>query len=100
MVGMQKLALESELTVFTAAHQKLQLLAFLASDKELELDLCNVTEIDTAGLQLLILAKREAALTHKSLKFIMHSKPVLDILELANLTTTFGDQLVLVNSKG
>ena len=97
---MRKLEIEGELTIFTAAKQKIQLLEFLASDQELELNLSKVTELDTAGLQLLILAKREAAQAHKTLKFVMHSKVVLDILELANLTTTFGDQVVLAHNEG
>lgn len=96
---MQKLELDDELTIFTAAMQKPQLMAFLESDNDLEINLSRVTEMDTAGLQLLILAKREAANAAKSLRFVMHSKVVLDILELANLTTAFGDQVVLAHAE-
>ncbi len=96
---MQKLELGDELTIFTAAKQKQQLLTFLESDNDLEINLSKVTEMDTAGLQLLILAKREAANAAKSLKFVMHSKVVLDILELANLATAFGDQVVLAHAE-
>lgn len=97
---MQKLELGEELTIFTAAKQKQQLLTFLESDHDLEINLSKVTEMDTAGLQLLILVKREAANAAKSLKFVLHSKVVLDILELANLTTAFGDQVVLAHAEG
>lgn len=97
---MKTLAINDELTVFTAAEQKMHLLAFLASGGELEINLANVTEIDTAGLQLLILIKREAAQAAKTLRFVMHSKAVLEILELANLTSTFGDQVVLSHNGG
>lgn len=96
---MQTLAIEDELTIFTAAEQKSALLAFVNSGDDLEIDLAKVAEIDTAGLQLLILAKREAAQADKKLRFVMHSKVVLDILELANLTTTFGDQVVLAHNE-
>lgn len=95
MAPMQTLTIENELTIFTAAEMKAGLLTFLHSGGELEIDLSQVAEIDTAGLQLLILLKREAAQTGKALNFIMHSRAVLDILELANLTSTFGDQVVL-----
>jgi anti-anti-sigma factor len=94
---MHSLAIEDELTIFTAAEQKKHLLAFLQTDNELEINLANVSEIDTAGLQILILLKREAASNHKKISFVMHSKAVLEILELANLTTLFGDQVVLAN---
>ncbi|MGD7034311.1 lipid asymmetry maintenance protein MlaB [Methylotuvimicrobium buryatense] len=92
---MQTLALESELNIFNAAEQKPRLLEFLECDEELEVDLANVSEIDTAGLQLLILIKREAMKAGKKLKFVMHSQAVLNVLELTNLTGTFGDQVVL-----
>lgn len=92
---MQTLTIQDELTIFTAAEQKSALLAFLNTDDQLEIDLSKIDEMDTAGLQLLILIKREAAQLGKSLSFVMHSKVVLEILELANLTTAFGDQVVL-----
>ena len=63
---MQILVIEGELTIFTAAEQKTQLLSFLKPLTTLEINLANVNEIDTAGLQLLILIKREAAHTGKS----------------------------------
>ncbi|MDP2902419.1 MAG: STAS domain-containing protein [Methylovulum sp.] len=92
---MQTLSIEGELTIVTATEQKALLLAFLDTDDELEINLSKVSEFDTAGLQLLILIKREAAQTGKTLRFVMHSKVVLDILELTRLTTAFGDQVVL-----
>lgn len=96
---MQTLAIEGELTIFTAAEEKPKLLKFLKKGKQLEINLANVTDIDTAGLQLLILIKREAAEAGKTLSFVMHSKCVLDILELAKLTTVFGDQVVLAHNE-
>ncbi|MDD5580300.1 MAG: STAS domain-containing protein [Methylobacter sp.] len=95
---MQSLAIEGELTIFTAAEQKTSLLAFLKSSDKLEINLDSVTEIDSAGLQILILIKREAAQAAKTLSFVMHSKAVLEILELANLTSAFGDQVVLAHN--
>jgi anti-anti-sigma factor len=95
---MPTLAIKDELTIYNAADQKSKLLMFLTAGDELEINLANVTEIDTAGLQLLILIKREAAQLAKNLRFTMHSKAVLDVLELANLTGTFGDQVVLTQN--
>lgn len=93
------LLIQGELTIFTAAEWKKQLLTFLTSSDELEINLADVTEIDTAGLQLLILVKREAASANKMLSFVMHSQAVLEILELANLTSTFKDQVILVRKE-
>jgi anti-sigma B factor antagonist len=92
---MQTLDIKDEMTIYTAAEQKAQLLAFIESGQTLEINLAQVNEIDTAGTQLLILAKQEAARTKKNLRFVMHSNAVLDVLELANLTTAFGDPLFI-----
>lgn len=87
--------IEGELTIYTAATEKENLLSFLQSDDELELNLSKVTEMDTAGLQVLILLKNEARRHQKTLHYVMHSKPVLEILEMANMTASFGDQVIL-----
>jgi anti-sigma B factor antagonist len=49
-----------EMTVYTAAQLKQPLLdAVAASGANVELDLSQVSEFDTAGMQLLLLARRE-----------------------------------------
>ena len=92
---MSRLKVEDDLTIYTASDIKERLMAFVASGDDLEIDLSGVAEIDSAGLQLLILAKREAVLQHKQLGFVLHSRPVQEVMELANLSASFGDPLVL-----
>ncbi len=92
---MKTLAIEGDLTIYTAAERKPELLAFIKSGKEFEINLAGITDLDTAGLQLLILLKREASQHGKKLSFAMHSKIVLEVLELTNLIGPFGDQVVL-----
>lgn len=92
---MQTLEITGEMTIYTAAEQKQQLMSFIKSGKALEINLSQVSELDAAGTQLLILAKQEAARTQKNLRFVMHSNAVIDVLELANLTTVFGDPLFI-----
>lgn len=92
---MQTLNIQGEMTIYTAAGQKNELLAFIESGSALEINLSQVSELDTAGTQILILAKQEAARAQKNLRFVMHSDAVLDVLELANLTTAFGDPLFI-----
>ncbi|MFA5984698.1 MAG: STAS domain-containing protein [Methylococcaceae bacterium] len=94
---MQTLAIEGELTIYNAGEQKTRFLAFLNSGESLQINLAEVTEIDTAGLQLLILIKRTATKAKKELSFVMHSDAVLDILELTRLATAFGDPVVLAS---
>ena len=92
---MKSQTIAGELTIYTAAFEKQQLKEFLDTDDDLEVNLSQVSELDSAGLQLLILLKREAAQRNKKLRYSMHSKAVLEILEMCNMTAVFGDQVVL-----
>lgn len=90
-----RLSLVEDLTIYHALDQKNRLLGALEAGDGLELDLSQVSEIDTAGLQLLILAKREAARSNKSLAIVAHSPVVRDTLDFCNLMTFFGDPVVI-----
>lgn len=87
--------LAGELTIFHAIAMKQQLLALLAEVDELDLDLSTVEEIDTAGLQVLMLAKTEALAQQKQLKLSAHSQVVVDLLDLSKLSSFFGDPVLL-----
>lgn len=90
-----KLPIEGELTIYTAADTKGKLVAALESKQPVEIDLSQVDEIDSAGLQLLILAKREAARNERTLTLVNHSQAVVECLDMCNLTSEFGDQVIL-----
>lgn len=49
----------------------------------IDLDLSGVTAIDTAGLQLLLSARRSAERRQRLLRFVSPSEPVRHVLELA-----------------
>lgn len=87
--------IEGEMTIYTAAGIKPALLSLLEGDGEAELDLSQVSEIDTAGMQLLLLAKREASRAGKQLRLVSHSPAIVECLDMCNLTALFGDQVIL-----
>lgn len=89
------LRIEGELTIYRAAELKDTLLAAVAANDTLEIDLSAVEEFDTAGVQLLMLAKRTATATGHTLRLTGHSAPVLDVFELLDLSQHFGDPIVL-----
>jgi anti-anti-sigma factor len=89
------LAIQGEFTIFTAATTKVTLLEALETAKDIDVNLADVTEIDSAGLQLMVMAKREAAMRGKNLRFINHSAPVLDLIDLCNLSGFFGDPVLI-----
>lgn len=93
--GIAHLRIEGEMTIYTAAELATQLLPFLAPPSELEIDLSEVTEIDSSGVQLLMLAKRETQKSGSPLRLIGHSQAVLDTFELCDLSAYFGDPLLL-----
>lgn len=92
-----RLAIEGELTIYTAADSKPRLLDALKAPAT-EFDLSQVTEIDAAGLQLLLLAKREAHAAGIELNFTGHSGAVIDCFDLCDLGAVFGDPIVLSNT--
>ena len=87
-----------DLNIFNAAEQRSRLLEALGAGKEVEVDLSQVSEIDSAGIQLMIAAKREAAARKLALRFTGHSPAVFDILELCDLAGHLGDP-VLIHSR-
>ena len=89
------LRIEGEMTIYRALELKQLLLARLAESSALEVDLAAVTELDSAGVQLLLLAKREARARQRELRLVAHSPQVLEVFELLNLTTHFGDPLLM-----
>ncbi|KAB2845208.1 MAG: STAS domain-containing protein [Burkholderiales bacterium] len=84
-----------ELSIYHAHYLKQRLLELVHAHCEVDVDLSQVTEVDTAGLQLLILAKRDAAALDRSLRYFGHSKAVLEFLDLYDLTASFGDPVVI-----
>lgn len=59
--GNQVLAVvQDEMTIYTALEQRDTLLPLLGQCQQLELDLAAVSELDSAGIQLLLLLSQEA----------------------------------------
>lgn len=90
-----RLAIAEDLTIYQALELKQRLTSALAESALLELDLSQVAEIDTSGLQLLILAKREAARLDKDMRIVAHSPSVRQTIDLCNLGAFFGDPVVI-----
>lgn len=95
MAAPHRLAIAEDLTIYHALDLKQTLCSAIKKHKALELDLSHVGEIDTAGLQLLIYAKREAARANKEISITAHSKAVQECIDFCNLATYFGDPVVI-----
>ena len=95
MPSRQLLTLTEDLTIYHALEQKSALLNALADTDDLELDLMHVGEIDTAGLQLLILLKKETQRAGKTISIVAHSQSVRAVIDFCNLAAELGDPLII-----
>ena len=86
-----------ELTIYSAAQLKDELLVLLKTSPILMVNLAEVDDIDTAGLQILIMLKKEAKNLGYEVSFTDHSSPVINVIELLNMVNFFGDPLVLTH---
>ncbi|MEW5943138.1 MAG: STAS domain-containing protein [Pseudomonadota bacterium] len=93
--GICRLRVAEEMNIYNAAAMKEALLTHLAGCSELEINLSKVSEMDTAGLQLLYLVKREAAQQGKTVRLAAHSPATLEILDSYNMAACFGDPVVM-----
>jgi anti-anti-sigma factor len=84
-----RIAIEGELTIYAAAEIKEKIASAFQSEQPLEIDLSQIGEMDTAGLQLLLLAKREGIARNRQVTFTPPSQAVLDALQLCGLSTEF-----------
>jgi anti-sigma B factor antagonist len=81
-----RLTLGDELTIVTAAQTRDRIAPYLAAATDLELDLSEVTDVDTAGLQLLLVARREAERHGVTVTLADPSPVVQDMFEFTRLS--------------
>ncbi|MES2257713.1 MAG: STAS domain-containing protein [Pseudomonadota bacterium] len=91
----ERVLIEGELNIYRAADIKAMLHGALQRCATLEVDLAGVTEIDSAGLQVLMLTKQLARSDGRALHLLGHSPAVLEVFELLDLGAWFGDALVM-----
>jgi anti-anti-sigma factor len=90
-----RISLDGELTIYRAADLKVSVLEALRKTRVLEIDLSGVIELDTAGLQVLMLAKQTATAEQRELRLLQHSPAVVEIIEMLDLVAFFGDAVLI-----
>ena len=78
-----------DMTIYTAAELKPMILGALRESATQQIDLSGVAEMDSAGLQLLLVAQREAATMRCHLQFVNPSRAVAEVLNLVGLEEEF-----------
>lgn len=87
----QVLSVDGEFSIYRAAELKPVLMQAVESSPVLDIDLSGVAEFDTAGVQLLLLAKKQALTLGHELRVVRPSAAVADVLKLLDLAAHFGD---------
>lgn len=91
-----QLSIKDDMTIYNVESLKETLLGYCHSGtRELQLDLSAVTEMDSAGLQLLLVLKVESQKRGFILRLLRHSEAVIEVFELLKLSMYFGDPIVI-----
>jgi anti-anti-sigma factor len=84
-----ELRVVGEMTIYRANEVAQTLFAALrAHAGDVELDLSDVTEFDTAGLQLVLMARRMVEANGRRLEVVQPSECVVDVLGLCNVASS------------
>lgn len=91
-------SLSGDLTIYEAESIRKGIMdAVFTNGEKLEINLSSVDEIDTCGMQVLMLAKRECEKLDKELILQSHSPAVLELMDVFHLAEYFGDPLLISN---
>lgn len=93
--GSPSLTVDGPLTIYNALEVKEPLISAVQGHANLEVDLSAVNEMDTAGFQLLVLAKHESQRLNHALRITAHSDAVREIVDFYGMTGFFGDPVVI-----
>ncbi len=83
--GLLRLQIEGEMTIFTAEELMKRMFEDYAECSGMEMDLSQVTEMDTSGFQLLYMARKESLESDRTFRIISHSPAVMSVLETYNI---------------
>lgn len=90
--GITHMKVHGEMTIYCAAELAALWLPWLTDAQNWQLDLSEVGEMDGAGLQLLLLAKRELETAGATLQLIAPSQAVGEVLALCQLDERFASR--------
>lgn len=83
--------LTGDLNIYHATAARDALLPLIAQHRTLAVDLSGIDEIDTAGVQVLIAGRRDAAASGGEFRLTGRSKCVVNVMDAMNLAGIFGD---------
>jgi anti-sigma B factor antagonist len=94
------ISISNDLDIYKAIEFKALLDEVIDDKRELEINLAEVTKVDCAGVQLLMLAKKERDKRNLGLSLVQSSSAVIDAFEFLGLVSYFNDPVAPNNRKG
>lgn len=91
------IALETDLTIYQVKEVADRLIPHLSPDFDIEIKLAQVHELDSSGVQLLMLMRQQSQQQATKLTLTEHSEAVLEVFEQLDLINWFEDPIVLTN---
>ena len=90
--GLCRVRIEGEMTIYKAAEIMDKFIPFWREYNQFELDLAGVGEIDTAGVQLLLMFARKSEASKNAMPLLATSEPVSEVLNIYRLSPRFNIQ--------
>ncbi|MBP8133593.1 MAG: STAS domain-containing protein [Zoogloea sp.] len=90
-LGASRVVIAGEMTIYSARDWRDRLLMAMGAPGDVELDLSGVSEIDAAGIQLLVSLRLEAADSERVMRLLAVSARVAEALNFCRLTEFFSD---------
>ncbi len=87
--GLCRLAIQGDMSIYQAAELMQMLAVYLNEYKDFELDLSAVSEMDTSGIQCLLVIYRRARQSGNTLRLIAMSSIVEHVLSIYRITDKF-----------
>ena len=95
MAKIIEVEIPGDMTIYEAGETRDLFKDALKKNNTINVNLSNVSEIDSSGIQLMVSLKKIADSKEKTVSFVYHSSAVVDLLDLFDLTSYFGDPIVM-----
>ncbi len=81
------LCIDGELTIYSAQEYRKSIIAGFSAHKTLDVDMTDVDEIDTSGLQLLLAMNKELVTNGSEMTLVSVSDVTKDAIQVSRLST-------------
>ncbi|MEK7393702.1 MAG: STAS domain-containing protein [Fibrobacterota bacterium] len=95
-----KAKLQDALDITTVSEARDNILQLLNSGGSIRFDLSSMTEIDTAGVQLILAVRKEASAMGKECRFVHPSPPIEDVFRALGRSGIFDESVLTAQAKG